>query len=971
MRAHPMQHTAVLAALLAAGSSVVTAWQPSDWTITTDVLNRTSWEKQPFVANGYIGQRVPAEGFGYWQSDPTAPELNTQGWPLFTPRQTAATLAGFYDQQPKTEGTNFAQTGGEQPISTLPTWSTILVTVNNQTFFQGTDTSEFSNWSQSMSVQDGLVQTQYDWTPGGSNSSSSDKITLSYTIYAHKEIPTLGAVRLTVSGLKSDAQVSFTDVLDGQGAWRTVPVSSGPVPNTTHTIHSAVQPHGISNVTAYEVSVCDSWSDVMGWTVDEGKNCVSQPGALSMNVSTASQCYRPQQIPSSGTIDVVKWVGIASSDAFNGEELSTALGSAQHANASGWDAMLKSHREAWAAVWDDADIIIPGEEHTQLQIATRASMFNVLANIRNGSEPHGLGDNSIAPAGLTSDSYAGQVFWDADTWMFPSLLALWPDYAESVVNYRSRQLGAAQENAAKFNFSGALYPWTGARFGNCTGVGPCHDYEYHLNSDIALAAWQYYASTQNKTWLEEKGYPLVRNLAEMFASFVTYNETSGKYVTLNETSPDEYSNHKNNSVMINGALTVTLQQAQQLGSILGKSSPDHWNKIQKDITILQAPSGILIEFEGFNATTPVKQADVVLLTYPYGYVNSTTESLKNLDFYSLATSPNGPAMTYSIFSVIAAQVSPVGCASWSYLLQSSVPYSRAPFYQFSEQTNDNVYTNGGQNPAYTFLTGHGGYLQTLTHGYTGYRSNLDVLYLDPNLPPQLNNYTIKGFKWHSSSFDIQIDSKQTTITRKSGGNDSVTIQIASGNEKAGSHSLAVGSTLTVPTRMISGKLVEGNLAQCQPVLSNDTSFGLENSPIVPGEFALSAVDGANATAWQPKSTAPATMTVDLGKVQKIKSFHFNWGSVPPQTYSVSVAKSEHAASNSAAASSTVVSGNVTLSAPYNAVQAAKIAVPIGNTTDASVPDGTVMGRYVSLTISGSYASDGYGGTVAEFAVIGE
>lgn len=23
-----------------------------------------------------------------------------------------------------------------------------------------------------------------------------------------------------------------------------------------------------------------------------------------------------------------------------------------------------------------------------------------------------------------------QIFWDADTWMFPSLLAMWPDYAE-------------------------------------------------------------------------------------------------------------------------------------------------------------------------------------------------------------------------------------------------------------------------------------------------------------------------------------------------------------------------------------------------------------------------------------------------------------------------------------------------------------------------------------------------------------
>lgn len=24
----------------------------------------------------------------------------------------------------------------------------------------------------------------------------------------------------------------------------------------------------------------------------------------------------------------------------------------------------------------------------------------------------------------------------------------------------------------QYNLSGALYPWTGARFGNCTGVGP-------------------------------------------------------------------------------------------------------------------------------------------------------------------------------------------------------------------------------------------------------------------------------------------------------------------------------------------------------------------------------------------------------------------------------------------------------------------------------------------------------------------
>jgi len=61
--------------------------------------------------------------------------------------------------------------------------------------------------------------------------------------------------------------------------------------------------------------------------------------------------------------------------------------------------------------------------------------------------------------------------------MFPSLLAMAPDYAESIVDFRYRQLGAAKENAKQFNFSGALYPWTAGRFGNCTGVGPCNDYE--------------------------------------------------------------------------------------------------------------------------------------------------------------------------------------------------------------------------------------------------------------------------------------------------------------------------------------------------------------------------------------------------------------------------------------------------------------------------------------------------------------
>jgi len=51
---------------------------------------------------------------------------------------------------------------------------------------------------------------------------------------------------------------------------------------------------------------------------------------------------------------------------------------------------------------------VPGDE--ELQIALRASLYHLLANIRGESEGPGIGDNSISVGGLSSDSYAGCEF---------------------------------------------------------------------------------------------------------------------------------------------------------------------------------------------------------------------------------------------------------------------------------------------------------------------------------------------------------------------------------------------------------------------------------------------------------------------------------------------------------------------------------------------------------------------------------
>ena len=79
------------------------------WTLTSTNFNQSSFEVQPYVSNGYIGQRIPVEGLGYKEFAPISAGDGTNGWPLFDPRFTAAMVAGFYDQQDNTTGTNFVR----------------------------------------------------------------------------------------------------------------------------------------------------------------------------------------------------------------------------------------------------------------------------------------------------------------------------------------------------------------------------------------------------------------------------------------------------------------------------------------------------------------------------------------------------------------------------------------------------------------------------------------------------------------------------------------------------------------------------------------------------------------------------------------------------------------------------------------------------------------------------------------------
>lgn len=58
-------------------SSLPTA--PFSWTLNSTTYNASSWQVQPYVANGYIGARLPAAGMGFQSFEPAADDPENGG----------------------------------------------------------------------------------------------------------------------------------------------------------------------------------------------------------------------------------------------------------------------------------------------------------------------------------------------------------------------------------------------------------------------------------------------------------------------------------------------------------------------------------------------------------------------------------------------------------------------------------------------------------------------------------------------------------------------------------------------------------------------------------------------------------------------------------------------------------------------------------------------------------------------------
>ena len=372
----------------------------------------------------------------------------------------------------------------------------------------------------------------------------------------------------------------------------------------------------------------------------------------------------------------------------------------------GKDRLINNHKAAWQELWK-SDIQIVGDEQAQQDV--HSMLYHLYSFVREGS------NMSISPMGLSGLGYNGHIFWDSELWMYPALLVMQPKMAKSMIQYRFDRLEAARRNAFNHGYKGAMFPWESAG----TGVeetpvwalsGP---FEHHITGCVGFAAWNYFAVTQDKDWLRNTGWPLLKETADFWASRVE-RKGPGKFEINNVVAADEWAENVDNNAFTNAVAITNLKAATKAAVLLGFTPDPDWLLVAQNIPILkmkEESSGQIITQEHASYKGEgIKQADVNLLAFPLKFITDTAQIRRDLIYYSSRVPDQGtPAMTHAIFSLLSSRLGDSQKA-YQFFKESYEPNLNPPFRVIAE-------TKGGTNPY--FGTGAGGVLQAVLMGFGG------------------------------------------------------------------------------------------------------------------------------------------------------------------------------------------------------------------------------------------------------------
>lgn len=292
------------------------------------------------------------------------------------------------------------------------------------------------------------------------------------------------------------------------------------------------------------------------------------------------------------------------------------------------------HFAAWDELWKFADVEIDGDERAQF--ALRYSIYHLLILAPQGK-------NSIPARGLSGQTYKGAVFWDTEIFLFPFFLAVQPQTARRLLEYRIATLGGARRKAESYGYGGAFFAWESQETGddacsafNVTDVftgRPVRTYfldkQIHIDGDIVYAFNEYIGRTQDYSILAEGGMELIAECAAFYYSYAYYSPYHDRVDITDVIGPDEYHERVTNNAFTNRMVLHTWEVFAKMSEEYRRRYPSDYESLDARLHLGELASRILSMRE--KLARPKQNADGVIEQFDgyFGLENVRVETVRS------------------------------------------------------------------------------------------------------------------------------------------------------------------------------------------------------------------------------------------------------------------------------------------------------------------------------------------------------
>ncbi|MBU2922012.1 glycoside hydrolase family 65 protein [Winogradskyella psychrotolerans] len=641
-------------------------------------------------------------------------------------------------------------------VLNAPSWIGINVIINNEQLDLFTCKS-VKNFRRELNMKEGWLSRSFVATL-----QNDIEVEVKTTRFLSLDLDEVGAINFNITPLNAAAEITFEPYLDSSITnedtnwddkfWDTLKVS--------HENHQAFIEAKTMKTDFYTCTFMESEVFI------DGKSVLTEPDFTSdANLASFKYSYNVKQ---NETYTIHKLGGYTVDRDHNKNELvSAAKNTLDKAKSAGYSKLLDDQKQAWAQIWDMADITIEGDVKAQQGI--RFNIFHLNQTYLGTDETLNIG-----PKGFTGEKYGGSTYWDTEAYCIPFYMATKDQsVARKLLAYRHNHLQKAIENAEKLGFTNgaALYPMVTMNGEECHNEWEITFEEIHRNGAIAFAIFNYYRYTGDFSYIPEKGLEVLIGISRFWHQRVNFSSQKNKYVILGVTGPNEYENNINNNWYTNyiakWCIDYTLETIEKVKEgyaddyerILGKTKITHeelalWKKVadnmyfpyseehnvylQQDgfldkelITVAdldksQRPINQKWSWDRILRSPYIKQADLLQGMYFFEDQFTNEELERHFDFYEPFT-VHESSLSPCVHSIQAAKLDRMDQAYTFYLRTS-----RLDLDDYNHEVHEGLH-----------ITSMAGTWMSIVEGFGGMRVKNDTLSFEPKIPKQWEAYSFK------------------------------------------------------------------------------------------------------------------------------------------------------------------------------------------------------------------------------------